>query len=213
MPSPYGHGTLAKTFALCAAVALAGLASPGALKILLPALTCATLLFALYFFRDPSRSTPKDPSAILSPADGKILHIETVSHPFTGPESTRLSIYMSPLDVHVNRIPLDGVVSRLHYHPGKYLMAFDPGSTANNERMEIGIDGTSCRMLFSQVAGFLARRIVCELQEGQSVHAGSRFGMIKFGSRVDIVLPHTVRIEVSEGERTRAGETVIGRVK
>lgn len=213
MPSPYGHTTLVKIFVLCTLLALGGLASPGAAKILFPALASGCMMFALYFFRDPVRTIPETPSAILAPADGKVLAIQTVTHPFTGPSSTRLSIFMSPLDVHVNRIPFGGLVSHLRYHPGKNLMAFDHASTTDNERMEIGIEADGYRIFFCQVAGFLARRIVCELKPGQSVRAGKRFGMIKFGSRVDILLPENVDIAVSQGERTRAGETVIGHAK
>ena len=181
MLSPYGHNTLVKTILLCSILTVAGLLSAGALK---------TLLFAA--------------------ASG--LLIKTIAHPFTGPDSTLVSIFMSPFNVHVNRLPVSGKVTHLSYHPGKFLMAFDHNSMTDNERMEIGMEESrGTPILFTQVAGFIARRIVCGLQVGDTVQAGNRFGMIKFGSRLDIVIPDGVRLVVSEGQKTVAGETVIAR--
>ncbi|MCG8341931.1 MAG: phosphatidylserine decarboxylase [Chlorobiales bacterium] len=210
MFSPYGRGTLLKTFLLCTLFAATGLFFPGSTKILPPAIAAVFFLFALYFFRDPSRTPPREPNAILAPADGRILLINEISHPFTGPESTLVSIFMSPFNVHVNRIPFDGTIQHLSYHRGTYLMAFDHDSMNNNERMEIGLENSGFRIFFTQVAGFAARRIVCNLTIGEGVQAGSRFGMIKFGSRLDIIVPKDTRLAVSEGQKTLAGKTVIG---
>ena len=210
MFSPYGRSTLVKTFLLCALFAATGLLFAGSPKILLPALAAGFFLFTLYFFRDPPRTPPYEPNAILAPADGRILLIKKISHPFTGPESTLVSIFMSPFDVHVNRIPLNGRIAHLSYHRGKDLMAFDHESMNNNERMEIGLENSGLRVFFTQVAGFFARRIVCNLEVGEKVQAGKRFGMIKFGSRLDVIVPSGTRLVVSEGQKTLAGETVIG---
>lgn len=211
MLSPYGHGTLVKTLIVCTLLTIAALALPDAVQALLLTVASGVALFALYFFRDPSRTIPSEPDAVLAPADGRILLIKTIAHPFTGPDSTLLSVFMSPFNVHVNRVPLSGKVTHLSYHPGKFLMAFDHSSMTDNERMEIGMESNGTRIFFTQVAGFIARRIVCNLQIGDTVRAGSRFGMIKFGSRVDIVIPDGTRLAVSEGQKVVAGETVIAR--
>ncbi|MGC8774665.1 MAG: phosphatidylserine decarboxylase, partial [Chlorobaculum sp.] len=164
----------------------------------------------LFFYRDPERELPDGKGLILAPADGKIVLKQTVDHPVTGPGSTLVSIFMSPFNVHVNRIPVDGQVRDLRYHEGKFLMAFDHRSMTDNERMEITLDTAAGPLWFCQVSGFVARRIVCDLEVGQKVTSGKRFGMIKLGSRVDIVLPSSMQIKVAEGMTTAAGETVLG---
>lgn len=211
MLSSYSRSTFVKTSLLCALLAAAGLLTPGAFKILLPLAAAVFFLFTLYFFRDPARKIPQEPLAVLAPADGKILLIKKISHPFTGPKSTLVSIFMSVFNVHVNRIPCKGTIQQLSYHRGKYLMAFDHESMNNNERMEIGLENNGFRVFFTQVAGFVARRIVCDLEIGNTVQAGSRFGMIKFGSRLNIIVPEGTNILVSEGQKTVAGETVIAK--
>lgn len=210
MFSPYGRSTLVKTSALCIAGLLLSLLLPVYATIPAAAASLLMLGFTLWFFRHPERHTPQQARGIIAPADGKILLIRPVTHPFTGDESSLISIFMSPFNVHVNRIPADGTVSRLSYHPGKFLMAFDHKSMTDNERMDIGISTADGNLLFSQVSGFLARRIVCSLDRGQNVRSGEPFGMIKFGSRLDITLPANTTIEVREGQKTRAGETVLG---
>lgn len=211
MLTSYGRSTIRKSIALSLAGGAIALLLPPLAGIPLAALALLFLLFTLYFFRDPQRTAPEDANAILAPADGKVLLIETRDHPFTGPSSTLISIFMSPLDVHVNRIPLSGTVSLLNYRPGSFGMAFDHRSMEQNERQEIGITSGPLKLHFSQISGFLARRIVCPLEEGMAVEAGHRFGMIKFGSRVDIHLPAGILPLVKPGERTRAGETVLAR--
>ncbi|NTV25024.1 MAG: phosphatidylserine decarboxylase [Chlorobiaceae bacterium] len=206
----YGTGSVVTTAIVCTIIAGAGLLLHSAGGATLTAAAALYLLFSLFFYRDPERSSPADPDAIIAPADGKVLLIKPVDHPLTGEPSTLVSIFMSPFNVHVNRIPVSGRVSHLRYHKGKFLMAFDHRSMTDNERMEIGLDCRFGSLWFCQVSGFLARRIVCRLEEGQAVTAGKRFGMIKFGSRVDIVLPRSVSVQVTEGMKTLAGETIIG---
>lgn len=211
MLTRWGYPTIRKvllgTLLLCMAAALfAASVFPAVLL-----LSFLLLAFTFYFFRDPERKIPDEPGIIIAPADGRILLVQPAENDFTGPSSTLVSIFMSPFNVHVNRIPLDGRITRLCYHPGMFMLAFDHRSLEYNEKMEIGITGQKVKLLFSQVSGFLARRIVCELQEGDKVTQGSRFGMIRFGSRVDIVLPVHASVTVRPGERIRAGETVIAR--
>lgn len=211
MLTPWGYPTILKT-------ALASLLVCGAAALftanLLPSallISLTLLLFTLYFFRDPERTPPDDKRSVLAPADGRILLVRKLDDSFTGPSSTLVSIFMSPFNVHVNRIPVDGSVALLSYHPGSFMMAFDHRSLESNEKMEIGIENSDIRVRFSQVSGFLARRIVCGLLKGDRVERGKRFGMIRFGSRVDVVIPAHATVTVRKGERTRAGESVIAR--
>lgn len=209
--SRYGTGSVVTTAVVCGLIFTGGvlLHSPGGAAIATAA--AVYLAFTFYFYRDPERSSPDESGAVIAPADGKVLLVKPIEHPLTGQAATLVSIFMSPFNVHVNRIPVGGKVTHLHYRPGKFLMAFDHQSMADNERMEIGIDAPFGSLWFCQVSGFLARRIVCRLEEGQEVAAGERFGMIKFGSRADIVLPPGVLPCVAEGDRTIAGRSVIGR--
>ncbi|TNJ39691.1 phosphatidylserine decarboxylase [Chlorobaculum thiosulfatiphilum] len=208
--APYGTGSVVKTAIFCIIVIIAGIFLPQPGGSILVAAALLFLLFTLYFYRDPERAAPAEPGLVIAPADGKIVLKQTVDHPVTGPNSTLVSIFMSPFNVHVNRIPVDGTVHDCQYHEGKFLMAFDHRSMSDNERMEITLDTAAGPVWFSQVSGFVARRIVCELKAGQEVTRGSRFGMIKLGSRVDIALPASVRVTVSVGMQTTAGETVLG---
>lgn len=171
-------------------------------------------LFALNFFRDPSRAIDargKSPDRVIaSPADGKIVLITENAEPEYMQRQTRMvSIFMSPLDVHVNRIPASGIVEYLRYIKGEFLVASEPEAVHRNERQVIGINAGGRKLTFSQVTGYIARRIVCDLKIGDTVKIGSRFGMIKFGSRVDVYLPLDAKLLVKEGDRVRAGETVI----
>lgn len=209
----YGSGSVAVTAIVCLIIFIAGALLQSGGGIVLSASALLYFAFCLFFYRDPERTAPDDPDAILAPADGKVLLVRQVEHPLTGEPSTLVSIFMSPFNVHVNRIPAGGTVSHLRYHPGRFLMAFDHRSMTDNERMEIGVACAFGSLWFCQVSGFLARRIVCRLDLGQKVTAGTRFGMIKFGSRVDIVFPSSVSVSVTTGMRTVAGQTVMGRTK
>ena len=211
MFTSYGYSTMIKVLLLCMAITAAAFIFPFGAEIALLLIAASLLLFTLYFFRDPQRTAPDEKRIILAPADGKIVLVEKQADNASGKSSTLVSIFMSPFNVHVNRIPLSGKVTHLHYRPGQFLMAFDPKSMESNERMEIAINNREIEVRFSQVSGFLARRIVCQLQKGENVTIGKRFGMIKFGSRVDLILPPSATILAEPGQRTRAGETILAR--
>lgn len=208
----YGYDVVGVVVVLCAilAVVVWMLVDPKAVRIGLSVLLGAALLFTLYFFRDPDRSIPNGEGLVLSPADGRVLVVREVHEPeFFRGEAIQVSIFMSPLNVHVNRFPLSGTVELFRHVPGEYLMAFDEKSSSRNERTLIGIRRGETRVLFTQIAGFIARRIVAEVSEGDRAVAGERFGMIKFGSRVDVFVPKSARVMVREGDVTVAGETVL----
>ncbi|MEW6506905.1 MAG: phosphatidylserine decarboxylase family protein [Bacteroidota bacterium] len=182
----------------------------GLIKYLLMIIGIGFLLFSINFFRDPERTPPKEKNVIVSPADGKVVIIKDVFEKrFLDCESIQLSIFMSPLNVHVNRIPIDGSVDYLNYVQGDYLVAFHDKADLRNERSEIGITCKYGKILFTQVAGFIARRIVFDLKLGDSVSIGDRFGMIKFGSRSDVILPKAWKVKVKPGDVVTAGETVL----
>ena len=184
------------------------------LKITLVLIAAVTLLLTLNFFRDPERKTPAQNGIIVSPADGKVIVIrEDISNSYVGENCNQISIFMSPLNVHVNRIPISGKVEHLKYHEGKFIAAFEDKASENNERMETGIVSNESKVLFTQIAGFLARRIVNELKIGDNVTIGERFGMIKFGSRVDIIVPGNWTPNVKLNDNVHAGETILFELK
>lgn len=166
-------------------------------------------LFMAYFFRDPERVAPERPGAILSPADGKVVEIRDVTDHFVG-AGRRVSIFLSPLDVHVNRAPISGLVVGVEYRAGHFLPAYRAEASEVNEQATVRLQGQDFRVTVTQIAGVLARRVICRLAGGEKLEAGERFGMIRFGSRVDVVLPPSVRIEARTGDRVRAGESIIG---
>jgi len=168
------------------------------------------LAFTLYFFRDPERNTPSGDGLVVSPADGKVLLVSDVTDTeYVHGAAVQISIFMSPFNVHVNRYPVSGTVEYFRHFPGEYLVAFDEKASLRNERTHIGIAHPRGRVLFKQIAGFIARRIIAEVREGDAAVAGARFGMIRFGSRVDVILPRSVTVHVRAGEHTVAGETVL----
>lgn len=168
------------------------------------------LLFNINFFRDPERNTPAQENIIVSSADGKIISIrEVFEKRFLNDNAIQVSIFMSPLDVHVNRIPISGTIDYLNYVKGNYLVAFHDKADLRNERTEIGITSKYGKVLFTQIAGYIARRIVFNIRPGDTVKAGERFGMIKFGSRSDIIVPKKWILKVKVGDRVKAGETII----
>lgn len=164
-------------------------------------------LFMAFFFRDPKRVPPADPDVVVSPADGKVTRIEPA-----GVDSTVISIFLSPFDVHINRSPIRGKIVDVLYSPGKFLMATNEKASLVNEQNALTIQGEKITVVCKQIAGILARRIVCWKTEGDSLGLGERFGMIKFSSRTDVLLPANVRVTVKEGDRVRGGTTVIGRI-
>ncbi len=175
-------------------------------------ITVAVILmaFTLYFFRDPDRNSPQRDDIVVSPADGRVLFVkEVVDNKFINGRANQVSIFMSPLNVHVNRTPITGRVDYLEYFEGKYIAAFEDKASELNERMEIGITNTNGKIFFTQVAGFVARRIVNELTAGDEVKIGERFGMIKFGSRVDVIAPLNWKPIVKKDQNVTAGESIL----
>lgn len=171
------------------------------------------LALVLYFFRDPKRTPPSDPDVIVSPADGVVLEVAEMDEPlFIGGKAVRVAIFLSVLDVHVNYVPYRGVVKYLKYVPGKFLRAFLPEASHQNEHQLIGLETPHGKLLFKQSTGILARRIVCRLQMNDTVSAGQKFGIMKFGSRMEVYLPSWGVITCKKGERVHAGVSVIGRV-
>lgn len=166
----------------------------------------------IYFFRDPERTTPPDENFIISPADGTVVQVKEIQeNVYLKEKATQISIFLSPLNVHVNRNPVSGLLEYVKYHPGEYLMAWNEHASELNERADFGVlHPTGTRIFFKQITGFLARRIVYHINEGDQLKAGERFGIMKFGSRMDVVVPSSVEVRVKEGDTTRAGESVIG---
>lgn len=184
------------------------------LRYTLVAFCAAGLLLTLYFFRDPDRVTPAGSGLVIAPADGKVIALQEVrEEEYLGGDAVQISIFMSPLDVHVNRFPITGTVGWYRYFPGEFLVAFDDKASARNERTHIGVENERMKVLFKQIAGFIARRIVAEVHVGDAAVAGDRFGMIRFGSRVDVLMPRGVVVKVRVGDRTVAGETVLAEAR
>jgi len=174
------------------------------------------VLFALllYFFRDPNRRPPVGQGLFLAPADGRVVELRQVREPrFLEGEGLKIGIFMSILDVHVNRAPIDGQVVLVEHVPGRFLQAFRSEASEVNEHNLVGLRSRYGRVLVRQVAGVLARRVVCWVRPGQELRAGDRLGVIKFGSRVDLYLPRGAQSVVQVGDRARAGLTVIARWK
>ncbi|OFW03713.1 MAG: hypothetical protein A3I61_01605 [Acidobacteria bacterium RIFCSPLOWO2_02_FULL_68_18] len=191
--------------ALALAVAAAFLVGPAAGVALF--VVAGALLF---FFRDPDRVVTLMPGAVLAPADGRILVAGTsTARDFPGDLWQQISIFLSPLDVHVNRMPVGGRVAKVRYHPGRFLPAYRRESGDLNEYTEVWIDHGGQPVVVRQIVGVLARRIVCRTQEGADVAAGERFGVMKFGSRMDVFVPSGARLAVTIGERVVAAVTVV----
>jgi phosphatidylserine decarboxylase len=172
-------------------------------------------LLVLQFFRNPVRelAMPNDDNSIIAPADGKIVAIEEVDEPeYFGDKRLQVSIFMSATNVHVNRNPIGGMVSYFKYHPGKYLMAWNPKSSTENERTTVVIDTGEVEILFRQIAGYMAKRIVSYLDEGDEVEQGKEMGFIKFGSRVDLFLPLKADVQVNIGQKVKGNKTVIAKI-
>lgn len=170
-------------------------------------------LFVAYFFRDPERHAPEGEQLIVAPADGKVVTIERQCQDerFLQAPTTRIGIFMSPLDVHVNRLPVTGQVQAVHYQPGKFRPAFAEEAVQVNEQNAVMVeDGQGRKIAFVQIAGMLARRIVCKLKGGERVQQGARYGMIMLGSRVDVYCLPEVELKIEVGQRVTAGETIIG---
>lgn len=160
-------------------------------------------LFVVWFFRNPEREIPDDPRAVVSPADGKVISIEPHG------QGQRLSIFLSILDVHVNRAPIAGRIESMEHRPGRFLLAFDERASAENEQLALTIASDRRRLHFSLIAGLLARRIIPWIKKGDQVERGDRIALIRFGSRVDLYLPADCRPTVKAGEKVRGGASII----
>lgn len=174
------------------------------------------LALVVYFFRDPARKIPQDPSAIVSPADGTVAEVTPLDHyDFLEGPAVRIGIFLSIFNVHVNRAPRDARVLDMHYKPGEFLNAINPESALRNEFMWIGFEETAAphrRFAVRAISGLIARRIVCALRPGQAVRRGEKFGMIKLGSRTELVLPRdAVEVDVVVGQKVKAGSTILAR--
>ena len=167
--------------------------------------------FMLYFFRDPRREPPQDSRLVVAPADGRVTRVGAIADAPNSP--TLVSIFLSPLDVHINRSPIAGTVTNVSYMRGKFLMATDKNASVVNEQNALTIQGEQITVVCKQIAGILARRIICWKHAGEQVQLGERFGLIKFSSRTDVLLPPEVDVVAKEGMRVVGGVTVIGRIR
>ncbi len=170
-------------------------------------------LFMAFFFRDPERTTPEGDNIFVSPADGRVIQIQNiVEKHYLESSAIEISIFMSPLNVHVNRAPCDGTVESVVHTPGKFLSAFKPEASLKNENIAMLLKSDYYRVLVRQVAGAVARRAVCRAKPGDVLKKGERYGVIKFSSRLDIYLPEKTEIKVKLGDKVKAGETILGRI-
>lgn len=193
-----------------------GSVPPGAGRIavaLLAAAAGTATLFCIWFFRDPEREIPANDDLVVAPADGKVMDVTPVRHePFLDGAATRVTIFLNIFNVHVQRAPLGGTVTHYRYEPGRYLAAWREEASAANERASLGIETSGGPVLVRQIAGLVARRIITDPREGQSLAKGDRIGLIRFGSRVDLFLPPKWRVTVAAGDVVRGGETPVARV-
>ena len=170
-----------------------------------------SFIFCLNFFRDPKRIVPKDKNCIVSPADGKIIKIKEFEDPKTKEKLRLVSIFLSVFNVHSNRMPVDGVIKNVDYIKGDFLAAFDHKASEQNERTEISIEAKFGSMVVKQIAGLVARRILCYAKKDEKMLIGDRLGFIRFGSRTDIILPNDVTLNVELDQKVYGGQTIIGR--
>ena len=167
-------------------------------------------LFVTWFFRDPERRIPNEPNVIVSPADGKITEIVTENEPINGKLCKRVTIFLSVFNVHVNRVPIEGTIEDIRYNPGKFLAAFNPKASMDNEQNLILINNGRTHIFVKQIAGLIARRIVCWPKKGDHYESGQRYGLIRFGSRVDILLPENTKLSITCGDKVSGGKSIIG---
>jgi phosphatidylserine decarboxylase len=200
-------------YIFCTAFATAVFALLGLTVLSLIGLALA--LFIAFFFRDPDRLVPNRKAAVVSPADGKVLSVGKIQEsPFGDEECLKISIFMSIMSVHVNRIPYDGTIKNIDYHPGKFFSANLDKASKQNEHNAVELETAGGkRIVFVQIAGLIARRIICRIQEGDIVTRGQRFGMICFGSRMDVYLPVDTEPNVAAGQYVNAGNSILGYLK
>lgn len=205
--APEGYPFIGTAFLISLLFLLAGFKIPFILSLPLP-------LFMLFFFRDPERIPPSEKGVFVSPADGRVIVIKKVfEDKYLMKDVWMVSIFMSPLDVHVNRSPQEGIVKRIVYNRGRFLAAYRDEASLKNENIEVVLETAYGNILVRQVAGFIARRAVCRVKEGDRLGIGERYGMIKFSSRLDVYLPSETEITVKVSEKVRAGESIIGRIR
>ncbi len=196
---------------LFATVSALGVWLWGILGFILAILGLLFFVFTLFFFRDPKRSIPNEADAIVSPADGKIVSVDAVEDPAIG-NSVRISIFMSPLNVHINRSPVSGEVVEVMHYPGRFHRAFREEASLSNERTEMVLSTSFGKIKVKQIAGIIARRIVCRARVGERLSIGQKYGLIHFGSRVELYLPAGTRILVRVGQKVVGGETIVARI-
>jgi phosphatidylserine decarboxylase len=211
----YGTDVIVVTLLLALGLFVAGMfVDILALRIILILLSVLLAAFTVYFFRDPERVIPEGSGealgVVLSPADGKVVVIKEIDDDeyIKGP-AKQISIFLSPLNVHVNRAPITGVIDHYKYNAGQFVAAFHDKASELNERTHIGISNERVKVLTKQIAGAIARRIVCKVGVGDRVAIGDRFGMIKFGSRTDVIVPREMIVDVTLGQMVVGGETVL----
>lgn len=211
MLTEYGYSTLTKIIVIAVIlIALSFFIDDYLLKASLIILPILFIIFSLNFFRDPERTPPNAENVVVSPADGKVLFVkEVLDNKYINQKAKQVSIFMSPLNVHVNRIPISGKIEYLKYFEGNYIAAFEDKASEVNERSEFGILSKYGKIFFTQVAGYIARRIIYDIKPGDSVTIGKRFGMIKFGSRVDVIVPFEWNEKVKKDDKVTAGETIL----
>ena len=194
-------------FILVPAAIAAGLTLVGRKKLAIPFAAAAAA--SAGFFRDPERETPVVQHAVLSAADGRVMEIADAVDPFVG-SAVRIATFLSPLDVHVNRAPISGLVVSAQYTAGKFAAAFKPGIEESNERCALHLQGETAKVTVVQIAGVAARRIVCRVSAGEKLEAGERYGLIRFGSRTDVYVPRGTDIKVKVGDRVKGGVSILG---
>jgi phosphatidylserine decarboxylase len=196
-----------------AAAAVPAVALAVARRPVLAASLAALGGFLAYFFRDPERVVPQEADLVVSPADGKVMIAGLSDGRWAPPgEWKQITIFLSPMDVHINRSPVAGRVTRVEYRPGRFLPAYNEGSN-DNELNEVWVDHAGRTVVFRQVVGILARRIVCRISEGDMLERGQRVGLMKFGSRMDVFLPMDAEVRVAAGQRVVGGETVLATLR
>jgi len=215
----YGRSNYIVMFSLSALFLIAYLfVSAHWLAYILALLGIGLFIFTIWFFRDPERQIPQrfidDTSYVIAPADGRIVQIiEEDENVYMKTKAIRVSIFLSPLDVHVNRSPVTGQVEYFKYNPGKYLVAYHEKSSEKNEQTHIGVRTDNGKIFFKQIVGIVARRLAWDIDVGDELLVGERFGMMKFGSRMDVMVPLGTDIYVKIGQQVVAGVTMLGRIK
>ena len=208
----YGRSVILKALVLTFLLDIAAFIIPIIdIKLILLVLSVLLFSFTLFFFRDPVRQLPAElkPNDVISPADGRVMIVGDINDDiFLKNKAKLVAIFLSPLNVHVNRIPISGKIDYFRHVKGGFTAAFRE-SSVNNEKTIIGISNQDSKILMKQIAGFVARRIVCNLHQGVNVEIGEKFGMIRFGSRVDLLMPYDTQIRVSLNQKVTGGETII----